>query len=199
MMRAAIFLAVAAGVAAAGETTYSEAKGECRVAWIVADTELNRTVIRHRSECSLPLAEQVPIIAKIMHRVLVTPADYERFHTLDWGRLHPDGRPDPTMAMRLALAARRSPQWDAVLGRPRTGDINGFVRKLANEAPIYGELRDMFRAAGLEIQVASVEKVLVLRARQLPFFDRLGSAPIKPADKVPYDCMTWFSISKAGR
>ena len=198
-MRAAIFLAVATGVAGAGETTYSEVQGECRVAWIVADTELNRAVIRHRSECSLPLAGQVPIIAKIMHRVLVTPADYDRFHTLDWGRLHPDGHPDPTMAMRLALAARRSPQWDAVLGRPRTGDINGFVRKLANDALIYAELRDMFRAAGLEIRVAAVEKVLVLRARQLPFFDRLGSTTIKPADKVPYDCMTWFSISKAGR
>jgi hypothetical protein len=114
---------------------------------------------------------------------------------LSWGRLYPDGKPDPTLAVRLAVAAKRSPQWDAARGRPSGGDPNGFVRKLANDAMIYAELRE-FRKAGLDIRISVVEKVLVLPARQLPFFDRLAAEGVKPADRLPFDCITWFAISQ---
>ena len=172
------------------ETTYSIEQGPCRISWTTYETELNRGGISHRPKCDLPLAQQTPLIAKLLHEVLKAG----KFHTLGWGRLYPDGPRDITMAVRLALAAKRSPEWDAGKGKPRNGDINGFVRKLANDASIYEELRPVFRDSGLEIEFASVEKVLVLRATELPFFDRLRVDGVRPRDRLPFDCQTWFSV-----
>jgi hypothetical protein len=118
------------------------------------------------------------------------------YQTLSWGRLFPDGPTDSTMAVRLALAAKRSPGWDAARGKPRTGDINAFVRKLANDASIYEELRPMFRQAGLSIEMASVEKVLVLPAAKLPFFAQLQKEGVTARDRLPFDFQAWFSIRR---
>ena len=99
--------------------------------------------------------------------------------------------------MRLALAAKRSADWDPVRGAPRGGDINGWVRRLANENMIYDELRPIFRESGFEIRLAAVEKVLVMKAKLLPFYKKLREAGTRPEDKVPFDCQTWFSIRPA--
>jgi hypothetical protein len=176
------------------ETTYTGVSGPCRIDWIVSGSEINRGVVRQHSRCSLPLAEQIPLISAVMDRVLQDTQGAEAPRTLFWGRLYPDGQPDYVLAMRLAVAAKRSKLWDASQGRPRTGNVNLLVRQLANDAPIYGELREMFRRRRLDIQVAAVEKVLISTAGQLPFFDRLPKGEIEAADKLPYDCMTWFSI-----
>jgi hypothetical protein len=176
------------------ETTYSGVSGTCRIDWIVSGSEINRGVVRQHSRCSLPLAEQIPLISAVMDRVLQDTQGAEAPRTLFWGRLYPDGQPDYVLAMRLAVAAKRSKLWDASQGRPRTGNVNLLVRLLANDALIYGELRGMFRRRRLDIQVASVEKVLISAAGQLPFFERFPKGEIKAADKLPYDCMTWFSI-----
>ena len=176
------------------ETTYTGASGPCRIDWVISGLEINRGVVRHRSRCSLPLAEQIPLISAVMDRVLQDARGADAPRTLFWGRLYPDGHPDYVLAMRLAVAAKRSKLWDASQGRARSGNVNLLVRQLANDALIYQELREMFRRRGLEIQVASVEKVLISRADKLPFFERLPKSEIKAADKLPYDCMTWFSI-----
>jgi hypothetical protein len=101
--------------------------------------------------------------------------------------------------MRLALAAKRSPEWDAVQGAPRSGDINRWVRKLANEASIYEELRPVFREAGLEINLTGVEMVLVEPAGRLKFFEALREAGVRADDKVPFDCQAWFSVRTASQ
>jgi hypothetical protein len=176
------------------QTTYTIASGACRISWTVFSTDLNRGVILQHAACALPLAEQVPLISKLLRKVIESDAEPARFRTLSWGRLYPDGPKDLTLATRLALAAKRSPQWDAARGVARTGDVNGFVRKLANDASIYEELRPMFRQAGLEIGLSSVEKVLVLPARRLEFFERLRSAGVQAQDKLPFDCMVWFQM-----
>jgi hypothetical protein len=178
------------------ETTYTGVSGPCRIDWITSGFEINRGVVRHLSQCSLPLAEQIPLISAVMDRVLQDAQDADAPRTLFWGRLYPDGRPDYVLAMRLAVAAKRSKLWDASRGRPRAGNVNLLVRQLLNEAPIYRELREMFRRRRLNIQVAAVEKVLISAAGRLPFFERLPKDEIKAADKLPYDCMTWFSITK---
>lgn len=180
------------------ETTYTAVSGTCRVAWILSGVELNRGVVRHRSQCGLPLAEQVPLISAVMDRVLQDARGADAPRTLFWGRLYSGGQQDYVLAMRLALAAKRSKLWDAARGRPRAGNVNLLVRQLANEAPIYPELRAMFRARGRDIQVASVEKVLISPAGQLPFFDQLPKTEFNAADNLPYDCMTWFSIAVTG-
>ena len=168
------------------ETTYSIEQGSCRINWTTFETDLNRGVILHRPTCELPLAQQTPLISRLLHEVLKAG----ELRTLSWGRLFPDGVRDTTMSARLALAAKRSPAWDAVKGKPRTGDINGFVRKLANDARIYEELRPVFEQAGFSVDLTSVEKVLVMPAGQLPFFERLRGEGVRPSDRVPFDCQT---------
>ena len=93
---------------ALGEIRYSTAQGNCRITWTVHTTEINRNVIRHRADCELPLAEQVPLLAKLLRKVMESGADRSQFRTLSWGRIYPDGPQDSTMAARLALAAKNS-------------------------------------------------------------------------------------------
>jgi hypothetical protein len=172
------------------ETTYTIAMGDCRISWTVYESEANRGVIRSRSDCGLSLGEQAPLIAKLLKKA-------PPFQTLSWGRLYPDGARDATMASRLALAAKNSAEWDAARGAPRGGDVNSWVRKVANDAEIYRELAPVFRDAGLAIRLESVEKVLVLRADKLPFFPKLAEGGAQPADRLPFDCQAWFSLREA--
>ncbi len=179
------------------ETHYTVAAGNCRIIWTVPANEVNRGGIRHRPDCGLPLAEQAPLIRKLLRKVLASDPLAREIHTLGWGRLYPDGARDLTMPARLALAALRSPEWDAARGAPRGGNINEWVRKLANESRIYDELRPVFSESGLEIEISSVEKVLVSPAGALPFFEKLREAGTREQDKVPFDCQTWFSVRRA--
>ncbi len=179
------------------QTTYSIAREDCRINWVVYSSEANRGVISHRCYCRLPLAEQAPLFAALLEKLVGNPPDHTKYHTLFGGRLYPDGKPNPEMAMRLMLAAKRSDGWDSVRGIPAGGDKNGFVRDLMNEASTYPELKAVFLKAGLDIRVSSVEKVLVLKAGELSFFNQLQGSDVKPADKLPFDCMTWFSITAA--
>ena len=128
------------------------------------------------------------LIAKLLRKVLETN-EARQFHTLSWGRLYPYGNPnenaDTTMAVRLALAAKRSREWDSERGRPRHReangwvDVNGTVRTLANDAAIYKELQPVFVESGLELQLSSVEKVLIFRAGQMPFFKTLQESGVR--------------------
>ncbi len=181
--------------AAYAETTYSTAHGPCRISWIVSHSELNKGVIRHRSDCSLPFAEQMPLVARVMKRVLEDEPGIGTTPKLFWGRLYPDGPRDPVLATRLSIAAKQSPRWDAARGRPAAGRLNTFVCRLANDARIYAELRELFRTFGLDIEVAAVEKVFVARAAQLPFLQPLPKG-VQPADRLPYDCMVWLAITR---
>jgi hypothetical protein len=138
------------------------------------ETELNEEILRLRSSSALPLKEQVAIISGILKKL---PKE-RQFRTFFIGRLIYAFGADRTMSERLSLAASQSPLWDREKGRPQSGHENKFVKEIANQAMIYPELKEMFAQHGYEIQVASVEKVL-----------------IDPQTKLPYDCMTWFSLS----
>jgi len=138
------------------------------------DTEINKHILRLRSSSELPLKEQVAIISTILTKV---PRE-RQFSTFFIGRLLNAFGADKTLSERLSLAAGESPLWDQAKGRPRSGHENTGVKEIANRAMIYPELKEMFARHGYEIQVSSVEKVL-----------------IDPQTKLPYDCMTWFSLS----
>jgi hypothetical protein len=176
------------------ETTFAISAGDCRISWTVYGSEENRGVIRQRSDCGLTLGEQARLIGKLFRKVMEPGTDAAGFRTLSWGRLYPDGARDATLSVRLALAAKRSADWNPITGVPRGGDINGWVRKLANEAMIYEELHSIFQESGLDIRLATVEKVLVQRARLLPFFQQLREAGVQPEDRLPFDCQAWFSV-----
>ncbi len=161
----------------------------CRIEWTVLGNEPG--VVRCRSECSAALADQARLIRELLKNI---QSEITAVRTLDWGRLYPDGPKDMSMPARLAAAARNSSSWDSVHGKARSTDINGAVRKIAGEAAIFRELSAAFREAGLEIRLASVEKVLVAPAAELPFFGQLKNGGVNPTDRLPYDFQMWFSV-----
>lgn len=178
------------------ETTYSSSMADCTVAWMVRDSE--PYVVRQRARCAAPLEGQLPLMHAIGTAFFRQDPHAGAFRTLFWGRLAPDetrGGPQE-MAYRLALAAFHSAGWDPERGKPKDGDINGFVRKLANEAMIYPELKALFARLERDIIFSSAEKVLVMRADKLPFYDRLKQQGVRASDKLPFDCLTWFSANK---
>jgi hypothetical protein len=179
-------------------THYRTSRGDCAITWIAYHAELNKGVVKHRSQCPEPLSSQLPMLTAICEAFLNRDRNAPAFRTLFWGGLVPESSPASLeMPLRLALAAYKSPGWDAKNGRPKNGDINGYVKDLANRELIYPELKELFRGFHRAITLSAVEKVRVLEARKLPFYDQLRKQGIKAADKLPFDCMAWFSVSVA--
>jgi hypothetical protein len=177
-------------------TRYTISSGDCSITWIAYNSELNKGIIKHSAVCPAPLSQQLPLLEKICGKFLSSDRNVPSFRTLFWGGLEPERRPASLeMPLRLALAAYRSSGWDAKKGKPKSGDFNGFVKDLANSAMIYPELKELFKRFNRNVSLASVEKVRVLKAEQLPFYDKLKEHGIKPSDKLPFDCMAWFSVS----
>ena len=181
------------------ETTYTVTEGACRLSWTLYQTELNKRVIRHRADCDLTLRGQLPLLARLLASVLATWPEADSLEILFYGRLTPDGAMGPLeMSRRLALAAQRSPRWDAKKGRPDSGlgQMNKLVTELAHEGMIYPELKSLFAGFDLKLEVVSVEKVLVDEAGDLPFYQQMKKEGVHPKDRLPYDCQIWFSISR---
>lgn len=179
-------------------TRYSITSGGCSITWTAYSAELNKVVVKHASRCPDPVPYQLSLLKEICSMFLARDAHTADFHTLFWGGLVPEqGSALFEMPLRLALAAYKSPGWDARKGRPKQGDINGFVKSLANTELIYLELKELFRGFRRDITLSSVEKVRVLAAGKLPFYDQLRKQGIQASDKLPFDCMAWFSVSAA--
>jgi hypothetical protein len=181
------------------ETIYRISYGDCKIEWIVRNTEVG--VIQYRAHCSVSLSQQLPILTKICAEFFTGDRNAQAFHTLFWGRLTPDEtKPGlQEMSLRLALAAYKSADWNTKTGKPKNGDVNGFVRDLANGELIYPELKELFEHFNKSIRFSCAEKVLVLEAGKLPYYDQLEQYGIKETDKLPFDCMTWFSVSPAAQ
>ena len=165
------------------------------IQWIARNAEPG--VIKHRSQCAAPLAQQLPLLTKICAEFFSSDKNTRAFRTLFWGTLEPDQESaSREMSLRLALAAYKSPGWDRKRGKPKDGDLNGFVKDLANREMIYPELKELFGRFQRIIQFSSAEKVRVLEAGKLPFYGQLKERGIKTSDKLPFDCLTWFSIAE---
>jgi len=138
----------------------------------------------------------IPLLEKICAEFFSKDKNAQAFRTLFWGRLEPD-TPNGSreLSLRLALAAYKSPGWDTKKGKPKNGDINGFVKDLANKEMIYPELKKLFERFHKSIKFSCAEKVLVLKTDKLPFYEQLKQQGVKAADKLPFDCMTWFTIA----
>jgi hypothetical protein len=92
------------------------------------------------------------------------------------------------------LAAHQTRDWDSRRGKPARGHENAFVRMIANQALIYPELKALFETQGLAIEVSCVEKVLVLKARDLPCYPELKTLGVRPDEKLPFDGQLWFRV-----
>jgi hypothetical protein len=173
---------------------YSIAQPGCRIEWIARNAEVG--VIKLWSECSLPLPQQMPLIERLYTEFLRTDKNAGAVRTLFLGEIDPDTASGPRdMSIRLALGAHKSSGWDVRRGEARNGDTNGFVKDLANREMIYPELKELFGRFHKNLQVAYVEKVLVQRADQLPYYGLLKAQGVQASEKLPFDCMTWFAIT----
>lgn len=158
-------------------------------------TELNQGVLQLRSYSDLPLEQQIEQLSKILERVFKDEKKEEQ-HTLFVGRLiYAFGENNPQMSERLALAASQSPLWDKVAGKAVTGYNHVAVEKIANHAMIYPELKELFKKYGFDIEVTSFEKILINTPDKLPIGKALLEKGIKPSDKLPFDCLTWFRLT----
>ena len=172
--------------------TYSNEKEEYRLELYL--NELNRGILRYRYKGDTALADQIPVL-KIILKSVFQDSSAGTFHTLSWGRLSDDQNKDYTLARRLALAAAHSTLWDSKKGKPVDGNINTFVKNLANREMMYPELKNLFAAFSYSVTFSSAEKVLVLPASDIPFWKSLADSADEKA-KLPFDCQTWFSLSK---
>jgi len=102
----------------------------------------------------------------------------------------------PGLPLRLALLAKRSPQWDSHLGRPKQGPLDRLVVQLANESTLFEEWQQLFHRFGLRIRVSGVESVSVAEAGKLPFFGEWQKHGIQAADRVPYNGLVWFAVTQ---
>jgi hypothetical protein len=172
-----------------GETTYEVRSGSCRIRWTVARSGVNAGIAQHRAECSLPLSEQIALNSRILDKVIeVEPT----FRTLFLGRL----KPFPELSVRLAAAAKRSPEWDAERGRPRSSrPLAPYLMDVfsSSEPSVFAEWKRLFEQKQLTFAVSGVEEVSVGAAGSLPFFPQLTTEGVKPGDRVPFDCLIWFS------
>lgn len=119
---------------------------------------------------------QISIMEKLLVKALEDQNKIPR--TLSVGRLVETFGDNKEISKRLAEAAKNSALWDKKRGKGLKGGDNRTVTIILNENNIYRELSDMFKKHGLAIKVAHVEKVLVSK------------------DKLPFDCMVWFSVKK---
>ena len=177
-------------------TIYAASSGDCSITWTTYNAGPNQGVIKHLPRCDAPLALQFALMTKICAAFFSHDKDAQAFRTLFWGGLEAERKPaSRELQLRLALAAYRSPEWDLKEGKPKNGDINGFIKDLANGEPIYPELKDLFRPFDRQITLAIVEKVRVLEAEKLPFYNQLKLQGVAATDRLPFDCMAWFSLS----
>jgi len=160
------------------ETTYyiSDEDGD-KISLITYQTDLNKGILRLRSDSKLSLQKQARLLSKILGRVL-NDKDRAELHTLFIGRLeYAFGPNNRQISERLAQAAGSSPLWDRKKRKPVSGHENDFVRRIANEAMIYPELSKVFKEHKMELRFSSAEKVLI------------------NDEGLPFDCLAWLSIS----
>lgn len=97
----------------------------------------------------------------------------------------------PGLSAELVAASRSSAGWDERLGRPRTGDPNGFVAGLLLQSRLLLDL-----LPGYEVVGVSVEKVLVPTRRAIR--ERRAGAGV-PDGRLPYDAQLWVRLRETPR
>lgn len=177
-------------------TIYRASLGDCSIQWIAYTAGPNQGVVKHSPRCDAPLELQVSLLEKICTALFDHDENARTYRTLFWGGLEAERKPVSwELPFRLALAAYQSPDWDVRKGTTKNGGLNGFIKDLANRKQIYQELKELFRRFHRDITLSAVEKVRVLEAEKLPFYDRLRQKGVMPKDRLPFDCMAWFAVT----
>ena len=169
----------------------------CAVGWTLHHTDLNKRVVHQRVACRAPLAVQAGLVEQVLAEAVRRP-DFQKADALFIGRLYQANQGSLETPRRLALAAHRSPDWDAALGQPKAGplEMNRLTARLADRAGVHRELAQVFDRAGYRLKVAAMEKVIAVEARRTPFYSWLADRGVRPGEKLPIDCLTWLRFTK---
>lgn len=173
------------------ETVYRIEDGSCQIRWTVYHSELNEGIVQQQTDCKSPLAMQADMVVSLLDRMLSDQGALRTFHTFFLGDLGSF----PEMSARLALAAKRSRDWDAVLGKPKSGTLNSFFLKTINQSQTYDELTGAFHRFHLQIRATSVEHVVISRGAKLSFRTEIERQGVKAEDKIPSGGLVWFSVA----
>lgn len=108
-----------------------------------------------------------------------------------WGSLQ-RGDANDEYGLRLARAAAKSTHWNKTKGIlvQYPPGINRFVADLLNKDKVFSEVAASFESENFELPVNGVEQV------------RVGTVADKVIqtgnDKLPFDCIVSFSVTKKG-
>ena len=100
----------------------------------------------------------------------------------------------PEIAQRLASAASESPEWDAKKAWKESGYSNRFVLQLLKQDHLFPELQEALDEFGFQVHIASVEKILMAKPKDISFGSWLLEQGADPQTKLPFDAMTWFHL-----
>jgi len=163
--------------------------GDCRVSLERPKNTLDLLHFRH--ECHQPLADKLALLNTMLEALLPDQKDRQAIRTLFVGRLVVTF---PEVAQRVALAASQSPDWDHKRPSKESGYSNRFVFQLLKRQNLFPELLESLHLVGYESQVASVEKILMGKPKDLPFGSELLEQGVDPKTRIPFDAMTWFHL-----
>jgi len=160
----------------------------------VASLSHSSPTLRYRNECEPVLSANVRMLAALMAALFGTAALPDEVTQLDAGRLVMTW---PDLALRLALAARTSPDWDAKRASRNDGFANALVRDLANRQRIFREIEDLLGHRGRDVALASVQKVLIGPPGLTPIAAQLRANGVGEREPLPFDAQLWFQLPPA--
>lgn len=183
-------------LAARGEMGYEIQSADCLIRWTVTRAGINAGVAQQRSNCRLPVRDQVSLQSQVLARMV---AEEPALRTLFWGRLGTW----PEWSARLVEAATRSPVWNGRSGRPNSGrTMSEFLLALMADrnGVMFEELGQVLGELNLHMKISGVEKVSVAALGTLPAWKARLVPPGNAASLlVPHDCLLWFTVEKAGK
>jgi len=113
-------------------------------------------------------------------------SDQVNFKSLFMGRLIDH----PWISKYLAMQALASDDWNPETRELKDGDINSFVRHILESPELLQQIQEPFADTGYTVTGASVEKVLITKANEIPWLELSESV------LVPYDAMIHYILQK---
>jgi hypothetical protein len=172
--------------------------GECRIQWNVVETKEpgEKKHLSVRRCCDLPFSEQIPFHRAILKEIF-SKWQVAEFDTISWGSFLEKN--DWSWCTPIAVASTKSKDFKDYREKyPNVQiNINRLFVRLANETKSYDALRQLILEFGADIELATVEKVFIQPAKDLPFYPDLKAQGVSAKAKVIYDvAFSYFNIRK---
>jgi hypothetical protein len=97
----------------------------------------------------------------------------------------------PWLSLFLAEAASRDGGWDSGKGEPRAVGINKYVADVLGRKELLAQIEAPFARGGYKVTAVTVEKVLIGRFQDVPFYEA-GPVP----GLFPYDAQLWLRLRR---